>query len=99
MNGLPDPTHWLHLDWVLVVVVGWLLVGVFGLFALRSLGWVAKVLFPAGGALALLLFGVALGATFATPEVVVLPLGLPGLPYLFSGSPIGCGASAGRDRL
>ena len=81
MNGLSDPTRWLHLDWVLVVVAGWLLVGVLGLFALRSLGWVAKVLFPAGGAIALLLFGVALGATFSAPEVVVLPLGLPGLPF------------------
>ena len=81
MNGLPDPSRWIHLDWVLVVVAGWLLVGVLGLFALRSLGWVAKVLFPAGGAIALLLFGVALGATFSAPEVAVLPLGLPGLPF------------------
>ena len=31
--------------------------------------------------MALLLFGVALGAMFSAPEVVVLPLGLPGLPF------------------
>ena len=48
---------------------------------MRRLDWVAKVLFPAGGAIALVLFGVALGALFATPEVAVLPLGLPGLPF------------------
>ena len=51
------------------------------MLALRRLDWVAKVLFPAGGAFALVLFGVALGALFATPEVAVLPLGLPGLPF------------------
>ncbi|HEX7441309.1 MAG TPA: hydrogenase 4 subunit B [Caldimonas sp.] len=81
MSGLAELTRWVHLDWVLVVVAAWLLVGVFGVFALRNLGFVAKVLFPAGGAIALMLFGVALGAMFSAPEVVVLPLGLPGLPF------------------
>jgi len=81
MDGLLDPARWIHLDWVLVVVAGWLLVGLLGLFALRKLGWVAKVLFPAGGAIAILLAGVALAAMFAAPQVVVLPLGLPGLPF------------------
>jgi hydrogenase-4 component B len=81
MSGLSEPAGWLHLDWVLVVVGAWLLVGAVGVLALRRLDWVAKVLFPAGGALALVLFGVALSALFATPEVAVLPLGLPGLPF------------------
>ncbi|MGZ5715756.1 MAG: hydrogenase 4 subunit B, partial [Caldimonas sp.] len=81
MSGFLEPARWLHLDWVLVVIAGWLLVGVLGLFALRSLGWVAKVLFPAGGAIALLLFGVALAATLSGAEVAVLPFGLPGLPF------------------
>ncbi len=81
MSGIAELTRWVHLDWVLVVVAAWLLVGVLGVFALRKLGFVAKVLFPAGGAIALVLFGVALGAMFSAPEVVVLPLGLPGLPF------------------
>ena len=81
MSGLSDFTRWPLLDWVLVVVAAWLLVGVLGVLALRRLRWVAKVLFPAGGAIALGLFGVALGAMFSVPEVVVLPLGLPGLPF------------------
>ena len=81
MSGLAEPSRWLLLDWVLVVVASWLLVGVVGILALRRLAWVAQVLFPAGGAIALVLFGVALGALFSTPEVVVLPLGLPGLPF------------------
>ena len=70
MDALFDPARWLHLDWVLVVVAGWLLVGLLGLFALRNLGWVAKALFPAGGAIAVLLAGVALASMFAAPEVV-----------------------------
>ena len=74
-------THWLPLDWVLVVVTAWLLVGVIGVFALRRLRFVARVLFPAGGMVALVLFGVALAAMFDGPEVAVLPIGLPTLPF------------------
>jgi formate hydrogenlyase subunit 3/multisubunit Na+/H+ antiporter MnhD subunit len=74
-------TPWLHLDWVLVVVAAWLLVGVIGVFALRRLRFVARVLFPAGGLIALVLFGVALAAMFGGPEVAVLPIGLPTLPF------------------
>jgi hydrogenase-4 component B len=81
MDGSLDPTRWLALDWALAVVAAWLLIGTLGLLALRELGWVAKVLFPAGGAVALLLFGVAVAAMFATPQTAVLPLGLPGLPF------------------
>jgi len=73
--------HWLHLDWVLVVVAAWLLVGLVGVFALRRLNFVARLLFPAGGALALALFGVALAAMGSGPEVAVLPIGLPTLPF------------------
>ena len=81
MAGFLDPTRWLPLDIALVVVAAWLTVGVLGVFALRSLGWVARVLFPAGAAIALLLFAVALAAMFSTAQTVVLPLGLPGLPF------------------
>jgi hydrogenase-4 component B len=81
MSSLSEPAGWLHLDWVLIVVGAWLVVGAVGVLALRRLDWVAKVLFPVGGAFALVLFGVALSALFATPEVAVLPLGLPGLPF------------------
>ena len=81
MSGIAGLSRWVHLDWVLVVVAGWLTIGGLGVLALRRLGWVSKVLFPAGGVVALLLFGVAFGAMFSTPEVAVLPLGLPGLPF------------------
>jgi formate hydrogenlyase subunit 3/multisubunit Na+/H+ antiporter MnhD subunit len=88
MNALLEPARWLALDWVLVVAAGWLLIGVLGLFALTNLGWVAKVLFPAGGAIALLLAGVAGLAMFSAPETAVLPLGLPALPFHFRLDPL-----------
>ena len=30
MSGLSEPAGWLHLDWVLIVVGAWLLVGAVG---------------------------------------------------------------------
>jgi hydrogenase-4 component B len=41
------------------------------------------VLFPLGGALGLALAAVAAAALFAAPQSVVLPIGLPGLPFHF----------------
>jgi len=81
MNNLLHPTDWVHLDWVLVVVLGWLLIGLLGVVALRRFRFVAIVLFPVGACLSVLLMAVALGAAFAGPQVAVLPLGLPQLPF------------------
>ncbi|WHZ12532.1 MAG: Hydrogenase-4 component B [Burkholderiaceae bacterium] len=81
MSGLAPLTQWLCLDWMLVVLLAWLLVGVAGVFALRRLALVAQVLFPVGGLLGLALFGLALSALPGTPEVAVLPIGLPALPF------------------
>lgn len=83
MNTLPHITTWIHLDWILVIVAAWLLVGIAGLFALRRFQWVAQVLFPIGSVLGLALFGVSMAAVFSGPQVAVLPLGLPGLPFHF----------------
>jgi len=83
MGDLPPLAQWLHLDWILVVVAGWLISGTTGVFALRRFALVSRVLFPVGGLLGLVLFGIALDATFVTPEVAVLPFGLPGLPFHF----------------
>jgi formate hydrogenlyase subunit 3/multisubunit Na+/H+ antiporter MnhD subunit len=71
------------LDAILVIVAGWLLVGVGGLFALHRLKFVARVLFPAGGLLALALLAAALAALPAEPVSTVLPIGLPSLPFHF----------------
>jgi hydrogenase-4 component B len=84
MNSLTSPATWVHLDWVLLVVLGWLLIGLAGVVALRRLRFVAIVLFPAGALLSLLLMAVALNAMFASAQVSVLPLGLPQLPVSFA---------------
>ena len=71
----------LHIDWILVVSAAWLLVGAAGVAALRRLAFVARVLFPLGGTLGLVLFLLAVSALGNTPEVAVLPIGLPSLPF------------------
>lgn len=81
MTSFNHPAAWVHLDWVLVVVVAWLLIGVLGVLALRRFRLVAIVLFPVGAVFSVLLMGVALSAVFSDPEIAVLPLGLPQLPF------------------
>src|SRR5512140_2274300 len=73
--------HWLRLDWMLLVAAGWLLIGVAGVLGLRRFTFVSRILFPAGGVLGLLLFGLSLAAVFGNPQVAVLPVGLPTLPF------------------
>ena len=80
---LPAAAQWVHIDWVLLVVGAWLLIGVAGVLALRRLTLVARVLFPLGGTFGLALAGIALSAALSSPEVAVLPIGLPGLPFHF----------------
>jgi formate hydrogenlyase subunit 3/multisubunit Na+/H+ antiporter MnhD subunit len=81
MTNLPSFVQWLWLDWILVVVLAWLLLGIAGIFALHRFGLVSQVLFPLGALFGLALFGLALGALLDTPEVAVLPIGLPALPF------------------
>jgi formate hydrogenlyase subunit 3/multisubunit Na+/H+ antiporter MnhD subunit len=76
-----SPHAWVVLDAVLGVMGFWLLVGVAGLVRLRGLSFVANRLFPAGALASLVLMGAALVACFSGPQVAVLPLGLPGLPF------------------
>jgi len=65
---------------VLAIVMAWLAIGVAGLVAPRTLGWVARTLFPLGATLGLGLAAVAIAALFGAPETRILPLGLPDLP-------------------
>lgn len=81
MTSLPAPGHWLVIDWMLLAGAAWLFVSAVGVMALHRLAFVAHVLFPLGGAVGLVLAGLSLWALLGTPEVAVLPLGLPGLPF------------------
>ena len=71
--------HLLVIHYVLLVVMGWLILGVLGLISLRRTPLVAHMLFPAGAVFGILLFGLGLTGVFASQELV-LPLGLPDLP-------------------
>jgi len=68
---------------VLALAAAWLAIGAAGLAALHRFHFVARVLFPAGGVVALLLAAAALPALWGTPQAAVLPIGLPGLPFHF----------------
>ncbi len=81
MPGSLPTAHWLHLDWLLVVMAAWLVVGAVGVAALRRFALVSRVLFPLGGLCGLALFAIAVSALPGTPEVAVLPIGLPALPF------------------
>ena len=71
----------LAIDWLLVFVVAWMLLGLAGMVAPRNLHIVARTLFPLGAAVGIGVAVAGFAALGATPEVVVLPLGLPDLPF------------------
>ncbi len=69
------------LDAILWLALGWLAIGGAGLLAPRHFFYVARVLFPLGALIGLLLAGVALDSVFRDPISRILPLGLPDLPF------------------
>ena len=71
----------LAIDGILIVLAAWLVIGLAGIAALRSLRVVARLLFPLSAALSLALAGLALAALPGTPETAILAIGLPGLPF------------------
>ncbi len=73
------------LAWTLMLVLAWMFVGLIGLLRPHSLRFVARGLFPAGAVIALgvaIVGGVALHSGHA-PQTMMLPLGLPSLPFHF----------------
>lgn len=66
---------------VLLVVAFWLAVGALGLGVLHRTRLVAHGLFPLGALAGLLLGAAGLAGVFAEPSTLVLPVGLPGLPF------------------
>ncbi len=65
----------------LAAVVGWLAIGTLGLFRPRDLRFISHGLFPAGAIVGILLALGAIGAIGHPPQVRVLGLGLPDLPF------------------
>lgn len=73
--------NWLPIDWVLLVIGLWLLIGVAGIVVLKQFDIVARVLFPVGGLGCLVLLWAALQMFGNSADIAVLPIGLPGLPF------------------
>src|ERR1043165_8983770 len=80
MNILFDSPH---LTGVLAVALAWLTIGVAGVCAIRRVDVMARILLPAGSVFGIVLLVIALDALFAPPEGMVLPIGLPDLPFHF----------------
>ena len=81
---------------LLGLIVGWLALGLAGLIRPHHLGFVGRVLFPLGALLALGVAVVGLKALRPddVPTVLVLPLGLPDLPFHLT---LTCMAPAGFE--
>jgi len=73
--------HLLVIHYVLLVVAAWLILGILGLFNLRRTALVAHALFPAGAAIGVMVLGLGLLGMFSEPQEIILPLGLPDLPF------------------
>lgn len=71
----------LLLDWILITALGWLVIGLIGVSFPRKLTLISRVLFPLGAVLGLVLALLALSGMVAGPQVRILPLGLPDLPF------------------
>ncbi len=76
LSFTPNP-----LAWAVSIALAWGAVGLAGLAAPRNVGYVGRVLFPIGAVLAVGLAVVALSALGGAPQSVVLPIGLPQLPF------------------
>jgi formate hydrogenlyase subunit 3/multisubunit Na+/H+ antiporter MnhD subunit len=65
----------------LAAAAAWLVIGAAGLLRPHSLALSSRALFPAGAVVGLALAALALEGIFSAPRSLVLPLGLPDLPF------------------
>ena len=75
MNELP------LIDWVMLCPLAWIVIGLVGIAFPRNFALISRVLFPLGAVCALVLAVLALTGIVAGTQAVVLPLGLPDLPF------------------
>ena len=66
---------------VLAAIAAWIAIGALGIAAWRRLRFVSRVLFPSGAAIGVLLAVAAFAALDRPAHAVVLPIGLPDLPF------------------
>ena len=73
--------HSLPLSAVLVAIAGWLALGLVGMVVRHHGARVGQVLFPISAVVSLIMAAAGFSGLGAEPQVLVLPLGLPGLPF------------------
>ena len=71
----------LAIDGILIVIAAWFAIAVAGIAALRNFRIVGHFLFPLSAILSLALAALGLAAVPEAPQVAVLALGLPDLPF------------------
>jgi len=69
------------IDWVLIVALIWLAIGIIGIFSAQRFTFISRVLFPLGALNNLVLALLALKGLISEPQELILPVGLPGLPF------------------
>src|SRR5947207_3356174 len=79
MSAIGPPVGALEL--VVTIVAAWVALGALGLLRPHSLRFGSRLIFPAGACVALLLTVIAFLSLDAPPQSLVMPLGLPDLPF------------------
>ena len=69
------------IDWVMLCPLAWIVIGLIGIAFPRNFTLISRVLFPLGAVCALVLAVLTLTGIVAGTQAVVLPLGLPDLPF------------------
>src|SRR5262249_24418852 len=66
---------------VVAAIVAWLAIGALGLLRPRSIRYIGRLLVPVGAGIGLALAMLAMLAIGDPAQTIILPLGLPGLPF------------------
>ena len=69
------------IDWVVISALIWLAIGVVGIFFAHHFVLISRRLFPLGAVNGLALAVIALNALVSESQQLILPVGLPGLPF------------------
>ena len=69
------------LDLILIAACSWLAIGLVGVCQPHNFRLISRVLFPLGALISLGVAGIELASLAAAPQVRILPLGLPDLPF------------------
>lgn len=69
------------LDGILIAALSWLLIGVVGVVFVHRFNFISRILYPLGALIGLFVATQALSAMTVGPQLRILPLGLPDLPF------------------